>query len=90
MIELLMDVTSQSKTTFSNSLNALLRKLNRVRYQVSPKNKQYKSVNEFIKSQTITGTRVLQSLATNLESIRQALIDPNAPSLMQHIPSTCT
>lgn len=87
VMELLMDVASQSKATFSNSLNVLLRKLNRVRYQVSPKNKQYKSVNEFIKSQTITGMRILQGLATNPESIKQALVDPNTPSLIPHIPS---
>ena len=40
VIELLMDVASQSKATFSNSLNAMLRKLDYVRQQVSPKNEQ--------------------------------------------------
>jgi len=85
-MELLVDLTSQTKATFSNSLNVLLRKLNRVRDQVTPKNKQYKSVTEFMGSQTATGIRILRGLATNPDSIKH-LVDPRTPSLIPHIPS---
>ena len=83
VIELLIN---SSKRTFLNSLNVLVRKLNRVHNRVSPKNKQYKSVNEFIQSQTITGIRILKGLASSPDSIKH-LVDPSTPSLIPHIPS---
>jgi len=64
----------------------LRRKLNRVQNKIGPKNKKYKSVQQYIDLQTKTGARIIGDLVSNPNRLLQ-LADPNTPSLMPHIPA---
>ena len=80
----------QSRQTFLNSCNVLLRKLQRVKGQVGVNNKQYGgSLPKYIGTQTATGLRILQDLVFKnpTKTVQQLLRDPQSPTLIPHIPS---
>ena len=86
-LDLVIRTTIQTQKTFVNSFNVLLRKLNRVKDKNGPNNKKYKSVEDYVVSQTKTGLRILDGLAKNPTKIKQLAVDPATPTLVPHLPS---
>ena len=85
-VDLVVRTAAEASQTFTNSFNVLLRKLNRVKEKNGKNNKKYKSVEDYVVTQTKTGLRILDGLARNPTKIKQ-LVDPATPTLIPHLPS---
>jgi hypothetical protein len=72
--------------TFVESVNLLLRKLDRVRQRRGPENERWSSVGNFLEAQAGTGIRIVGALAKDPTRLKQ-LADPYVPSLVPHAPA---
>ena len=72
--------------TFAYSTNVLVRKLSRVQGKVGPSNQQWKSVGDYVASQTATGARIVRGLVQNPQRLKY-FVDPETPTLVPHVPA---
>jgi hypothetical protein len=72
--------------TFTYSTNVLLRKLSRVRDKIGPSNQQWRSVGDYVVSQTATGARIVGGLVQNPQRLKY-FVDPETPTLVPHVPA---
>ena len=73
-------------TTFIYSTNVLLRKLSRVQGKIGPSNQQWRSVGDYVVSQTATGARIVGGLVQNPQRLKY-FVDPETPTLVPHVPA---
>jgi len=82
-----LTVLGRALDTFVASVNVLRRKLERVRSMRGPENRRWAgSVGRYLEAQTLTGMRIVGTLAQHPEQLRQ-LADPDVPSLAPHFPA---
>lgn len=79
-------ILKRTGMTFMASSNVLLRKIQRVRDKKGRSNKKYKSVGEYMVSQTAVGARIVSALVQHPNRLVQ-LVDPDTPSLVAHVPA---
>lgn len=72
--------------TFTYSTNVLLRKLSRVRDKIGPSNQHWRSVGDYVVSQTATGARIVGDLVQNPQRLKY-FVDPETPTLVPHVPA---
>lgn len=72
--------------TFGESTSVLLRKIDRVSTKSGANNRDYASVTDFVVQETAAGVRIVGGLLSNPSQL-QALVDPDTPSLVPHVPA---
>ncbi|KAL3940600.1 MAG: hypothetical protein SGBAC_004884 [Bacillariaceae sp.] len=86
-LEFLARTTYQARDTFFSSSAVLKRKLQRVQGKIGRNNQKYDgSVEQYVATQTVSGARILKSLAFNPDRLAH-LVDPNTAALVPHLPA---
>ena len=87
-LDVLVRTSSRAVSTFWNSTQVLLRKLDRVKTKEGRNNQRYMgSVEEYALSQSEAGARIISDLVLNHPDRLLHLADWNTPSLLPHVPA---